>query len=982
MRATAASRFASLALAMTLSGAAAGGASNVGSIEGWVSDSFGAPLPAVAVEATCASPPARQSAVTAKDGTYRLTALPPGRYVLRISRPGFARVEKPITVAAEEVSTVPLILQLAVRERVLVSGDAPFVDTTTTTAARSYGSGVIIHLPLDRNYADVARDHPGVVIDHGATQGRAVSLALNGSTSAESQWTIDGISTTNVMEGVQGKAFNNEAIEAVEVRTGGFQAEYGRSIGGAINVVTKSGGNAFHGGAFAYYDSSGTRAARVYDETKDSPLSGMRLADYQRSDYGVDLGGFLLKDRVFFFGAYNRTDFPGSVSRIASSDSVSNTTQFPLDGVDELYSLKVTWNSSPASTLVATVFSDPTRNSGAGAADPRRTSAVFRTITSTEPGTWQSERTVGATDYGLRLGQVLGSSGFFGVQAARHQDRFRLDPIEAGLGVRTADFTCSDGTEFQPCGKPTEENFSSGGYGNLGGPNNNSQSHRDQLRADGNLYLASHEIKLGADYQDAGTSADAHLSGGQIVARLNQWGTVYYLHKFFTDGVHNLTPTSGTSRGGSREAGAYLQDSWKAAPGVTINAGLRWDQENLRDYRGVAVLRFANEWQPRLGIAWDPWRDGATNVYAFAGRFYYSLPTDVAVRAFGGVPGSVTFNFSPTDVTPVDIRPELKNRLGTVGVPTLVDNGLRGVSLDEVTIGIERLLDPTLSIGLKASYRSLRNAVEDRCDIDYNAPGSTIQTPCAMVDPGGDGKYARGDFYYCNGADPGNNCILDPSAPGRFVNGAPAAAPAKRIYKGVELVARKTLGDRLWLQASYVYSTLRGNYDGEVNEGLGGQTDPGINRDYDYAMLQQNSTGRLFLDRPSDFRFAGYYRTPMRLSVGLDAYVISGAPLDRWGYFNSSYLARLVPRGSAGRMPTLWEANLTLEYPFRVGPTTVTLQGYVFNIFNNQIATDQDQVWNDAAPYDLNPPNRNLNYGLVTQRQPPRLFRAALRVAF
>ncbi len=81
-------------------------------------------------------------------------------------------------------------------------------------------------------------------------------------------------------------------------------------------------------------------------------------------------------------------------------------------------------------------------------------------------------------------------------------------------------------------------------------------------------------------------------------------------------------------------------------------------------------------------------------------------------------------------------------------------------------------------------------------------------------------------------------------------------------------------------------------------------------------------------------------------------------------------------------MPTLWEANLTLEYPLRVGPATVTLQGYVFNLFNNQIATDQDQVWSTTPPYGPDPPQRNPNYGLVTQRQPPRLFRAALRVSF
>ena len=120
-----------------------------GSIDGWISDSFGAPLPGVTVLAASASLPGRWSALTNKDGTYRLAALPPGRYVLRVSRPGFASVEKPVTVAAAGTSSVQLILQLAVREKVLVSGDTPFVDTTSTTAERNYGNALIIHLAVD-----------------------------------------------------------------------------------------------------------------------------------------------------------------------------------------------------------------------------------------------------------------------------------------------------------------------------------------------------------------------------------------------------------------------------------------------------------------------------------------------------------------------------------------------------------------------------------------------------------------------------------------------------------------------------------------------------------------------------------------------------------------------------------------------------------------------------------------------------------------
>ena len=292
------------------------------------------------------------------------------------------------------------------------------------------------------------------------------------------------------MMGVQGKAFNNEAIETVEVATGGFPAEYGRSLGGVINVVTKSGGNAFHGGAFVYYDSSGTRAGRAYvdgrglaaERDEARPLRKGRL---RRRSRRVRRQGQALVLRRLQPDGLPRSGFADRLERRCVLASM----QFPLEGTDELYSLKVTGNLSAGTTLVGTVFSDPTTNSGAGAADPRRSSATFRTIDNPDPGTWQATRTIGATDYGLRLGQVLGSSGFFGFQAARHQDRFRLDPTAAGLAVRIGDYTCSDGTEIRCLPIRPRRTSSTGGFGNLGGPGNNSRSHRDQFRADGNFYF-------------------------------------------------------------------------------------------------------------------------------------------------------------------------------------------------------------------------------------------------------------------------------------------------------------------------------------------------------------------------------------------------------------------------------------------------------------------------------------------------------------
>src|SRR5262249_54817843 len=158
----------------------------------------------------------------------------------------------------------------------------------------SYTAKVISSLPVARNYAEIVKSNPGVSTDRGATEGRSLALTIYGATSAENQWIVDGVNTTNVLRGVQGKAINTEFVQEVEVKTGGYQAEYGRALGGVINVITKSGGNEFHGDAFAYYDSTATAAEKQF-RPGDTGFGEMRVVDGDRWDYGADIGGFLLK---------------------------------------------------------------------------------------------------------------------------------------------------------------------------------------------------------------------------------------------------------------------------------------------------------------------------------------------------------------------------------------------------------------------------------------------------------------------------------------------------------------------------------------------------------------------------------------------------------------------------------------------------------------------------------------------------------------
>jgi hypothetical protein len=364
------------------------------------------------------------------------------------------------------------------------------------------------------------------------------------------------------------------------------------------------------------------------------------------------------------------------------------------------------------------------------------------------------------------------------------------------------------------------------------------------------------------------------------------------------------------------------------------------------------------------------------------------------------------FNYSPTSTAQDPSAPRARTvQVGSFeGEP--VDAGMKAPYQDEFTLGIEKALDPTLSIGLKGTYRSLGRTVEDRCDLDYTSPLTQFNS-CAIFNPGSNGPAANGSFPTCNGS-------VNPTDPTAGSCGLPGVAvpEAKRIFRGIELTARKQFSQGLWAQVSYLYSSLRGNYSGAIRE-ASGQTDPGINADYDYNQFLTNAYGNLELDRPHQFRLDSVYTAPFGLSVGVQAYVRSGVPTSRTGYYNSFYTSELFldTRGSDGRLPTDYETNLSLSYNFAFGPVTVTPQLYIFNVLNRQTVTGIDDRFNIngtfvttpgtpfygqagvepgkagpdgtiCPPTSSGPCSDNPDYRKATERVGSRLLRAALKITF
>ena len=339
-------------------------AQTTGTIRGTITDADGKALPGVSVEATSPSLQGTRVVVTNDSGSYQIVSVPPGTYTVRASLAGFGTVEKSAIVTLDSTVTANITLQLAAKESVVVTGEAPLVDVTSTTSGTTYSEKVMEKLPLGFNYAEIVKANPGVTEDRGDTQGRALSLTIYGATSAENQYIIDGVNTTNVIRGFQGKAINGTFIQEVEVKTGGYQAEYGRAMGGVVNVITKSGGNEFHGDAFGYFDSFGTRAEQdrlhvgcctsEHEVQWHGPGHPERYADLRLRSLGLRRGPRRLRpegpDLVL------RGVRPG---RVPESDRfahgpprrVSNATNFPLEQTENLYSGKLTFNITQGTTL-------------------------------------------------------------------------------------------------------------------------------------------------------------------------------------------------------------------------------------------------------------------------------------------------------------------------------------------------------------------------------------------------------------------------------------------------------------------------------------------------------------------------------------------------------------------------------------------------------------------------------------------------------
>ena len=900
-------RFVLLLVAAFVVAASAAYAQTTGRVVGTVTDSTGARLPGATVTISGPALQGVRTAVADAGGEYRFANLSPGAYTVRAELPSFTTAEQQaVQVGIDRVVQVNLALAVGgLSDTVTVSGTTPTIDTSSAAAGINATPEIFTRLPTRRDFYDVAQIVPGVSADNAGT-------TVAGSTGAENVYIIEGLNTTGVGKGLQGKTLNFDFVDEVEVKTGGLPAEYGRMTGGVINVITKSGGNAFHGSGFGFFEGGGLYADdKTQSQREQGATTVTNLAHLW--DMGFSLGGFIVKDRLWFYGAYNPTTRRNEttvIQPLSTPGSPAVGDSIPATRMSHLYAVKLTYKLAPNQSLVFSVFGDPGTFDG----------NLF-TIAGPE-STWKGTADFGGSDVVGRYDAVFGGSTLLKVMYGHHVE------TSAVSGAGTSTPLTIDQT--------VTPNVRSGGFG----PWTDSTDTRDAYKADVSRFFGRHEVKAGGDFEYVVAQVDRYSGGaGQLIYKLIQpsTGIIYYRHRYYVDdlasGFDPTDPATWTiaaplsAEPTTRNYSLYGQDSWKISNRFTLNAGVRWERQELLSRTGTVAIDLKKNWAPRLGVVWDINGDGRSKAYFNYGRFYENVPMNMNIRAFGGETTVLSYNFSPNpaDILPAPGAPGRSTALGGGAAITPVDPALKGQYIDEYLAGYERELRPDFSIAIKYGHRTLGRVIED-----FLVPSEFVYF---IANPAEGTLGSEMAFY-------------DLSLP---VVSAPKPV---RKYDSVELNAKKRYSHGWQVLASYVWSKLEGNYDGTYQVSTG-QLDPNINSAYDYADFLVNALGPLSNDRRHAIKLDGSYEfqtgAVKGLNLGASARWFSGYPLNAYGYsfayFSWQYF--LVPRGSLGRGPADWEANLHASYPIRLGASS-RLEGIVdvFNLFNRQAITRSYERYN------------------------------------
>jgi hypothetical protein len=970
-----------LAVCSALAGAhAVAQEATTGTIAGQVIDAQGLAIPGATVTVTGAQ--GAKTVVTNAEGGFMVPFVVPGAYTVRVELQGFRPASVPnVTVQLGQRTVIPSVtLRVgALTEQVEVVAAAPTVDLTTAATGATLDSEFLASVPVRRHVSDVVYLAPGVV--GSGDVGRA-NPSISGASGLENQYVIDGVNVSNsgygaigsysIVFGSLGTGVPFDFINEVQVKTAGYEAEFGQATGGIVQAVTKSGGNRFAGSGFFYSQpeqlQGDFRQTVLPNATRASEAVNTTATMF--SDIGATFSGPIWRDRMFFFGAIDRQWNDTTLIAPIGVPLREELGEVTRDRFATAYSGKFTWQANALNRFDFSAFGDPSH----GDMGPQRRTALTRTDT-----TAFSEIDYGGHNQTIRYEGVLGSNWLVTGSLAHASNLIEEVPLVDAFSILDAT-------------GPTNVRRGGVGFYEVGNDGRNMQ-----YQAKTTYLWRNHEFRGGLLFEDINYDNIIDRTGPTFVLPNGERTVTGASIDILPDPVFgriyrvNRANTSNVRQTRQDYFAFFLQDTWTIGDRVTFKPGVRYEQQQL--VGNLEDFTWDGNWAPRLGITWDPTGAGRAKVYGNYGRYFAKIPNDLAARALSADAGVTRADYFDEALTrPV---PEGVEAAGTTqhflqaGLhASEFDANSKSTYSDEYLVGAEYEVLPDFSVGVNYTHRNFGRVLEDVGTVPLTA-------------------------YFLFEEEAGNSVeyfITNPGPGTRVEFGGLGASFEEAIhdYDAVTVTAQKQFGDRWGLQSSYRWARLWGTFEGFFRND-NGQSDPAITSLFDFPTndpsyseigvprfgfrgdiryLGELGAGPLPTDRTHQFKVYGNYLTNVGINLGLGLTAYSGTPLTALAanpYYTNDGEIPETPRGGGFetvdgfRDRTPWYASVDVHADYRLPIMTnrsLSITADVFNLFNRRTAQDYDN-YTEASFQVLNP-----DFGRVIEFQDPIAARFGLRFTF
>jgi hypothetical protein len=679
-----------------------------GTISGHVVDSQGLALPGVTVTAASPSLQGVRSVVTSGNGDYIFTALPAGTYTITYELSGFQNLQKTVNLAPTQLLPLDVTLGPAgVAETVNVVGRSADVLTQTAQVATNFKADLLAMLPTTRDLNAAMFMAPSV-----SPTGPGGNFSIAGAMSFENNFMVNGVVVNDNIRSTANTLFVEDAIQEINVMTGGVSAEFGRFQGGVVNAITKSGGNQFSGSFRDTLNNDNWRALTPYEVTNNTPKTNVTVPAYEYT-----LGGPILKDHVWFF-----TD--GRLQDQTQTNTTSFTNlAYTSDNNQKRYDGKGTVSYNPNNTFVGEYqkILNPLSNQAFGTVLDQR--SLF---------TEQLPQDLWSINY---TGILTPSLLFEGRVSARHFSFVGAGAQSTDLiqGTLLQDRARNSARYWAPtfCGVCTPEDR-----------NNN------EVFLKGSYFLSSkgtgsHNMVFGYDTFDDVRLANNHQSGSdwRILGTTSIIQGTNVFPQFLGDGstIIQYNPITQASLGTNfRTHSVFYNDNWRVNGHLTLNLGLRFDKNHGEDEAHNLVAQDSG-WSPRLGLVWDPTGNQVWSVTGSFAKYVAALANSIGdSSSAAGNPATYQWLYQGPSINPIASGSLVtsdaaiaqlfawfnanggQNRAlvgaSIPGVATKIPNGISSPNVFEYAAGVNRQIGSRGAIRFDYSFRDYRDFYATQTD--------------------------------------------------------------------------------------------------------------------------------------------------------------------------------------------------------------------------------------------------------------------------